>query len=271
MALSSLRPSITTEVAEGSPDTQRFLSGLDLLRQGAEARLYRGTFLGRPAVIKERFPRKYRHSALDSRLSNRRTVQEVRTALRCRRAGIAAPAIYFVDLVSNVIFMEDLADAETLREHIGSSPFGSRNLEALAEIVGRTLAHLHDQDIIHGDLTTSNMLLRRTLGTSRGNGETSERANSNDGEATAEEDVKDLNGAKLVLIDFGLSFSSSLAEDKAVDLYVLERALLSTHPGAEDLFGTMLHMYGRSSCHGTAVLTKLKEVRQRGRKRAMVG
>uniref|UniRef100_UPI00358E3828 EKC/KEOPS complex subunit TP53RK n=1 Tax=Myxine glutinosa TaxID=7769 RepID=UPI00358E3828 len=268
MALSSSSSNVTSD---GSNHTQRLLGGLVLLRQGAEARLYRGTFLGRSAVIKERFPRKYRHSVLDARLSSRRTVQEVRTALRCRRAGIAAPAIYFVDLVSNVIFMEDLADAETLREHLGSSPLGSRNVEALAGIVGHTLARLHDQDIIHGDLTTSNMLLRRTPASSQGNGETCEGANTDDGTTTAVEDTKDSNGAKLVLIDFGLSFSSGLAEDKAVDLYVLERALLSTHPGAKDLFETMLRMYGRSSCHGTAVLTKLKEVRQRGRKRSMVG
>lgn len=32
-----------------------------------------------------------------------------------------------------------------------------------------------------------------------------------------------------MLIDFGLSFTSTLPEDKAVDLYVLERALLSMH------------------------------------------
>lgn len=61
---------------------------------------------------------------------------------------------------------------------------------------------MHKTDIIHGDLTTSNMLLRSSL--------------------------------DIVLIDFGLSYISTLIEDKAVDLYVLERAIGSTHPEPED-------------------------------------
>ena len=38
------------------------------------------------------------------------------------------------------------------------------------------------------------------------------------------------------MIDFGLSFQEGVAEDKGVDLYVLERAFLSTHPNTEKLF-----------------------------------
>jgi TP53 regulating kinase-like protein len=48
-----------------------------------------------------------------------------------------------------------------------------------------------------------------------------------------------------VLIDFGLSFQSSLVEDKAVDLYVLERAFASTHPASEPLFALVVDAYGR--------------------------
>lgn len=70
--------------------SSRFLSGLELLKQGAEARVYRGHFLGRAAVVKHRFPKGYRHPVLETRLSRRRTVQEARALLRCRRAGEAA-------------------------------------------------------------------------------------------------------------------------------------------------------------------------------------
>lgn len=63
------------------------LSGAVLLKQGAEARVFRGRFLGRSVVIKERFPKRYRHVTLDQKLTRRRTAQEVRSILRCRRAG----------------------------------------------------------------------------------------------------------------------------------------------------------------------------------------
>lgn len=64
-----------------------FLSSLQLVKQGAEARVFRGRFLGRAAVVKHRFPKGYRHPDLEARLSRRRTVQEARALHRCRRAG----------------------------------------------------------------------------------------------------------------------------------------------------------------------------------------
>lgn len=64
-----------------------FLRGTELIKQGAEARLYRCHFLGRPTIVKERFHKRYRQPALDKKLSHRRTVQEVRSIQRCRRAG----------------------------------------------------------------------------------------------------------------------------------------------------------------------------------------
>ncbi|KAG8909222.1 serine/threonine-protein kinase bud32 [Tulasnella sp. 408] len=79
---------------------------------------------------------------------------------------------------------------------------------------------MHAVDIIHGDLTTSNMMLRKSSGTDE---------------------------IELVLIDFGLSYQSALVEDKAVDLYVLERAFASTHPESEPLFATVLDTYAEES------------------------
>uniref|UniRef100_A0A0E9WSW8 non-specific serine/threonine protein kinase n=1 Tax=Anguilla anguilla TaxID=7936 RepID=A0A0E9WSW8_ANGAN len=86
---------------------------------------------------------------------------------------------------------------------------------------------MHDEDLVHGDLTTSNMLMKRGPGCGE---------------------------ADLLLIDFGLSYISALPEDKGVDLYVLEKAFLSTHPNTEALFETLLKSYSTSSkkipdCH----------------------
>ncbi|CAN9512134.1 unnamed protein product [Ophioblennius macclurei] len=218
------------------------LTAAELMKQGAEARLYRVQFLGKPAVVKERFPKRYRHALLDEKLRQKRTVQEVRSVLRCRRAGISTPVIYFVDYTSHRVFMEDIVGSSTARDYIASCQ--DSELERLAERVGKILAKMHDEDVIHGDLTTSNMLLRHGA-----------------------EDTED----ELLLIDFGLSYISSLPEDKGVDLYVLEKAFLSTHPNTEELFKKLLQSYTASSKRSAAVIKKLDEVRLRGRKRSMVG
>uniref|UniRef100_A0AAZ3Q6C3 non-specific serine/threonine protein kinase n=1 Tax=Oncorhynchus tshawytscha TaxID=74940 RepID=A0AAZ3Q6C3_ONCTS len=228
----------------------QFLKKIELIKQGAEARVYRGSFLGKPTIVKERFPKLYRHPLLDEKLTHRRTVQEVRSILRCRKAGISAPVVYFVDYTSHCIFLEDIVGSITVRDHIASTPLSSaqklpeERLDQLAKKMGQILAKMHDEDVVHGDLTTSNMLLK--AGTESGETE-------------------------LVLIDFGLSYISALPEDKGVDMYVLEKAFLSTHPNTEALFEKLLKAYAASSKKSHAVIKKLDEVRLRGRKRSTVG
>ncbi|XP_061231349.1 EKC/KEOPS complex subunit TP53RK [Neopsephotus bourkii] len=232
--------------AVGEPEAEAPpLPGLQLVHQGAEARVYRGLFLGRAAVAKLRIPKRYRHPALEERLSRRRMAQEARSLLRCRRAGISAPVVYFVDYVTNCIYLEDIVGSITVQDHINSvqrSENDTSSLLTLAEKMGEVLARMHDEDLIHGDLTTSNILLRPP--------------------------VEKLD---LVLIDFGLSFISGLPEDKGVDLYVLEKAFLSTHPDTETLFQALLKSYAAASKKSGPVIKKLDEVRLRGRKRSMVG
>ncbi|NXD75264.1 PRPK protein, partial [Halcyon senegalensis] len=230
---------------EESPPPPPPLPGLQLLQQGAEACVYRGLFLGRAAVAKLRIPKRYRHPALEERLSRRRTAQEARSLLRCRRAGIPAPVVYFVDYATNSIYLEDIVGSITVQDHIYSvqqNGNDTSSLLTLAEKMGELLAKMHDEDLIHGDLTTSNVLLRPP--------------------------VEKLD---LVLIDFGLSFISGLPEDKGVDLYVLEKAFLSTHPDTETMFKALLQTYAATSKKSGPVIKKLDEVRLRGRKRSMIG
>ncbi|XP_071785455.1 EKC/KEOPS complex subunit TP53RK-like [Asterias amurensis] len=226
------------------------LPGSQLIKQGAEAKVYRGTFLGRACVVKQRFKKKYRHPTLDEKLTAKRTSQEVRSLLRCQKAGISTPTVYFVNYVEYCIYMEDFDNSVTVREFIEDFQRRSAPLEELfklAEVIGKILAKIHSNDVIHGDLTTSNMLLRQ------------QSSDSN------------FQLSSIVLIDFGLSQISGLVEDKGVDLYVLERAFLSTHPDTEVVFEKVLSAYGKSYEKAAEVLKKLEEVRQRGRKRVMVG
>ena len=217
-------------------------SGKALIQQGAEARVYRGDFFGRSAVIKERFVKSYRVPALDQKLTQRRINQEVRSMDRCRRHGIRAPAVYHMDLKKRFIYMEDI-EGVSLKEFIRNQDTGEGSAETLNRLVqdiGRILAKMHSCDVIHGDLTTSNMIYSPETG-------------------------------HLTLIDFGLSSVSTLVEDKGVDLYVLERAFLSTHPNTENLFKVLLQSYAEAGGDTKPVLNKLDEVRMRGRKRTMVG
>ncbi|XP_065174846.1 EKC/KEOPS complex subunit TP53RK-like [Sycon ciliatum] len=221
---------------------------MELLQQGAEARLYRTSFCGKPTIVKERFNKAYRHETLDTLLTQRRTNQEVRSLLRCRKAGIACPAVFFIDYEKHRIYLEEIVGAETLRDafcRLGNGDEAKR----LGRMIGRTLASMHDADIIHGDLTTSNMMLRP--------------GNECAGGVSEE--------GQLFLIDFGLSSVSTVAEDKGVDLYVLERAFLSSHPNSEAVFKEVLSAYRSATKNAKSVVDKLEEVRMRGRKRSMLG
>lgn len=208
-----------------------------LIKQGAEARVYRGEHAGKPVIIKERFRKSYRVPELDKKLTSRRLNQEVRSIARCHKNGIRAPQVYRVDNAQKLIHMECIEDGIVLREYL-DRPGNSTG--DLMEVVGTVLAKLHNIDLIHGDLTTSNMIYNH--------------------------DKKEIT-----LIDFGLSFVSGSTEDKGVDLYVLERAFLSTHPNTDPCFQQILDSYKCLADNGEAVIKKLDEVRARGRKRTMVG
>lgn len=161
-------------------------------------------------------------------------------------AGIPTPTLFYVDQEKNALIMEHFVHAITVRDFILSHPNWeeSRDVRELAINIGAMLAKLHKENIIHGDLTTSNMLLA---------------------------DPSDI--ASLTLIDFGLSHHENVAEHKGVDLYVLERAFLSTHPNTEKLFEILLKSYEANGNKKTVgeVIAKLEEVRLRGRKRTMIG
>ncbi|KAK6356575.1 serine/threonine-protein kinase bud32 [Orbilia javanica] len=247
-----------------------------LLKQGAEAHVYKSTFLlpTVPCLIKVRPTKPYRHATLDMRLTKHRCVSEARLLNRCRSMGVLCPAVYFVDEKRGEIIMEWIEGPSVrdfLHSHLdgASDPDKEQNsidvqLDSLMEAIGQTIGKLHDIDIIHGDLTTSNIMLKR-----RGNsGSMPEAQQTGPALAITEESFSDFD---VVLIDFGLGQVSNSDEDKAVDLYVLERAFLSTHPRATRLFNIILDSYKRNCLGSAVVLRRLQEVRLRGRKKSMIG
>lgn len=245
-----------------------------LIKQGAEAKVYKLELVrgdedrdGVTVLLKYRFPKTYRHPKLDSQLTRTRLTFEARSLTRASKQGIRVPTLKGLDLDQGWLMLEWI-EGITLRDWLDSNtqhvqPSQDARLGRILKDVGIQIAKLHLADIIHGDLTTSNMILRRSpcISDPLSSSETSD--------------------PEVVLIDFGLSSVTSLIEDKAVDLYVLERAFLSTHsdPGTQLLkhssphFDIILEAYGNylSKASWDALRTRLANVRMRGRKRSMVG
>lgn len=137
----------------------------------------------------------------------------------------------------------------------GGEPQGEE-VRGVMERVGKAVGGLHESGVVHGDLTTSNLMLGRPRDSAAAAGGTEEK--------------EKLEG-EVVMIDFGLAQQSSQEEDRAVDLYVLERAFASTHPEAEEAFEFVLRAYGESYKGAKIVLKRLEDVRMRGRKKSMLG
>eukprot|EP01086_Lenisia_limosa_P011288 TRINITY_DN368_c0_g1_i1.p1 TRINITY_DN368_c0_g1~~TRINITY_DN368_c0_g1_i1.p1 ORF type:complete len:212 (-),score=57.16 TRINITY_DN368_c0_g1_i1:221-856(-) len=211
------------------------MSDLKIISQGAEAKVYRGKFNGKSVIVKERFAKQYRHPELDKSITASRLHGEVRSMVRAMKAGVDVPAPLFVDSKNSRIFMEDIPGL-TIKQLLWNNTIDP---ETAAAQIGLEVAKLHNNSIIHGDLTTSN-LFQRSCG-------------------------------RLVVLDFGLSYQSTLVEDMAVDIYVLERAFLSTHPNSEELMAAVLAAYSKHAKTAKQVLSRLDLVRLRGRKRSMIG
>lgn len=210
-----------------------------LLSQGAEARVFATTFLNRDCVCKQRFRKKYRLRALDEKLTRTRVNGEARALVKAAKCGVLAPRVLWVDAEEACVYMERVPGV-ALKEALRSDACEEADLREYGRQIGEAVSALHDGGIVHGDLTTSNFIVRASDG-------------------------------KIVTIDFGLSYPSDVAEDKGVDLYVLERAITAAHPSQTLLFDEILATYKKKSRMWCATLNKFAEVRARGRKRSMVG
>jgi TP53 regulating kinase-like protein len=164
---------------------------------------------------------------------------------------------------------------------------GQEEILDLMRRVGREVGKLHELGVCHGDLTTSNIMLRTPSPSSSSKSKPIPRGRQTvsamreaamrgeeppdllppSSQPSSSENYK----GDIYLIDFGLTTASIADEDKAVDLYVLERAFAATHPAAEPLFQEVLKAYGESGKGARGVLKRLLDVRLRGRKRSMLG
>ncbi|MDH3365515.1 MAG: KEOPS complex kinase/ATPase Bud32 [Thermoplasmata archaeon] len=197
-------------------------------RIGAEARLDSARWMDRDVVVKQRVVKGYRHPTLDRSLQSFRIKNEAKLMIEARKVGIPVPIIYSLDFEGNKIVMEEVPGMRVKDALQDPSVDGDGVCRRIGEIAGK----LHANDIVHGDLTTSNMLL---------------------------------DGDRIVLIDFSLGQKSSELEDKGVDMHLLEEAFHSAHHSRSELYAIVKDAYAGTYAGGLDVLKKVKEIEKRGR------
>lgn len=197
---------------------------MQLIKKGAEADIFETT----EGILKKRVAKNYRVHELDIHIRKTRTRAEANILRKVKSFGISAPDVISVNEKEFSIVIEKING--TLVKNIISK----ENCNTIAMQLAEQASKLHSIGIVHGDLTTSNMILDKT--------------------------------GKLFLVDFGLAKYSGKAEDKAVDLHLLEETLQSTHPEiAEAMFPMFLKEYQKHFTESKPVMERLNKLRGRGR------
>ncbi len=193
----------------------------ELIGHGAEARLFKVD----GKVVKERPAKSYRIPQIDEKLRRQRTRKEAKILETLQKVNVPAPLLLNVcdkSMKIDMSFIEGPKVRDVLHEK-----------QELAGEIGQKVGLLHKNDIIHADLTTSNMILKEN---------------------------------KVHFVDFGLSFVSKKTEDKAVDLHLLDRALESKHHDIyKECMAQVLQGYRETYPDADAVLQRLESVKKRGR------
>jgi len=204
-----------------------------LFKKGAEASLYLADWHQRRVIIKMRIPKKYRSPVLDEQIRSYRTVHEPQLIHEAKAAGVPTPLIYMVNVPESSITMEYI-EGQQVKQILNNVPKAKRH--GICVKIGESIAQLHSHSLIHGDLTTSNMILNPK--------------------------------GKLFFVDFGLGEKNGELEAQGVDLHLLKRALQSTHYLFwEECFQSVL--CGYTSVLGVElaekVYEKIREIEKRGR------
>ena len=227
-----------------------------LIATGAESQI----FLQENLVAKRRIKKSYRIAEIDEKLRKLRTRSEGK--IMDKLSGIInIPKIIKVDEKSKEIIMEFI-DGKKLSDYLDT--FSLNQQEEICREIGKETGEIHDLNIIHGDLTTSNMILAENPTNKCLNNKKIGNNNCPDTQKSFVINNKDNSNAKIFFIDFGLSFHSSRIEDKAVDLHLLRQALESRHfKHWNILFNKVIEAYNPQDKE--KILKQLEKVEKRGR------
>lgn len=200
--------------------------------RGAESKLFLKKWFHLPALHKVRFPKSYRIKELDFQFRKSRTIHEAKLLAKAKEAGVRTPIIFEIDILNTTLVLEYLY-GEILKTLLPK--ISKKEIQEICEQLGEDIGKLHNAGIIHGDLTTSNI-------------------------------IKNPNEKQLAFVDFGLGYISDRLEDFGIDLFLLERAFRNTH---STIFTTAWKMvikgYKKTSTNSKDIENKLLEISSRGR------
>jgi len=204
-----------------------------LIKKGAEANLFLEDWHDHKVIMKRRLSKSYRIPQLDLDIRKSRTAYESQLLHDAKLAGVPTPTIFRVDLTDTTIVMQYIHGVQVKQVLEDLTELGRVKL---CKQIGRMVGRLHKQGIVHGDLTTSNMILTP-------------------------------NG-KVHFIDFGLGGRTESLEARGVDLHLMKRALQSTHYKiAKKCFEAVMRGYSEelSKKEAADVVKRIREIERRGR------
>jgi len=202
-----------------------------LIYQGAEADLYSGLWQGKKAVYKVRKPLEYRLPSLDTAIRRQRTIHEAEALEASKRAGVRSPHLFFVNVRDTTLVMEFI-EGPRLKE-IADGP--TTGIDRWFRLLGKDVAMLHRAGIMHGDLTTANVVCGPT---------------------------------RLTFLDFGLSLRTGRLEDHAVDLRLLKETLVGAHSNVASMAMESVRLgysKGLGPKRTASVFGQLRSIERRGR------
>lgn len=202
---------------------------MQVIRQGAEAEIILTEWKGRTVVVKSRVPKGYRHPQLDASLRATRTKNEARLIQEARRQGVPTPVIFDIDVRKAEMTMEYI-DGERVKDALNRAP--EDEAERICREIGRLTALMHRAKLVHGDLTTSNMILRQ---------------------------------GRIWVIDFSLGSRNAEVEEMGVDMHLLKEAFQSAHSERFNLFQVVMDSYSENFDRSELVVNKIRDIEERGR------
>ncbi len=207
-------------------DTSKLTS--TLLHRGAEADLSLTTVGPWKVVVKRRVRKEYRNPTLDEQIRRDRTISEASRIHEAKVAGARVSSIVGVDIENNAIAMTHL-DGKVARECLDD--MGVKEARKLLRSIGKQIGLLHTAGIVHGDLTTSNVIVSPS-------------------------------GTPFI-VDFGMSRRSIEPEDRGVDLHLLQRSIVASHNKDNAMIRGYEQTAGKKVAGSTA--RKAREIARRGR------
>ncbi|MFA5772151.1 MAG: KEOPS complex kinase/ATPase Bud32 [Thermoplasmata archaeon] len=225
-----------------------------LIKRGAEAEIYLSKWLDRDVIVKKRIAKRYRNKELDRALRAKRIRTEAKLISDVRTLGISTPIIYDIDSMECKLTMEHV-DGIRVKEILPK--LSEKERKKLCNRIGRDIGTLHNNDIIHGDLTTSNMIVTGDAENSRNLPKIYRFSK----DCKIRKLPKDY---KVYFIDLSMGEKNNEIEAKGTDMHVLKEAFESTHSEL-DCFKYVLDGYKKEYDKANDVIIKIDEITKRGR------